>query len=215
MTGSLVRSCRTAWTVTAYSVLGKRSLSCTSVTVGSRRICRWTGRGETTHSNETFLLMRDSQSHQAVTTRFEHNFYFSFLWTAFPFSYWFFFFLRCVTGHKSNLFCVCKAIHELMSPLTGTRQQWRLKKTQDKETKGSHLFGFGRNCGVGWFVGHGVAGSAPHWLPLHVHGGWANIVNVQADHRHGHCRNEKADTFSSSVNCFQWLSGKAQCSYWC
>lgn len=108
VTGSLVRSCRTAWTVTAYSVLGKRSLSCTSFTVGSTRICRWRRRGGRTHSNETFPLMRDSQSHQAVTTRFEHNFYFSFLRTAFPFSYSSFFFLRCVTGHKSNLFFVLR-----------------------------------------------------------------------------------------------------------
>lgn len=116
VTGSAGEVGRTAWTVTAYSRCWGRGHQ---LHVGSlsapTRICRWTSRGENNTSKWNISANEGhSQSHQAVTTRFEHNFHFSFLWTAFPFSYWFFF-LRCVTGHKSNLVFLCVCVKPYMS----------------------------------------------------------------------------------------------------
>lgn len=67
------------------------------------------------------------------------------------------------------------------------------KQLNEKETNVSHLFGFSWFCGVDGFIWQGVASSPSHWLPLHMHGGRANIINIHADHRDWYCWNVKAN----------------------
>lgn len=70
-----------------------------------------------------------------------------------------------------------------------------IKSQEDpmKEINVSHLFWFCWFCGIGGFVCQGIASSPSYWLPLHMHGGRADVINIHADHGDWYCWNSKAD----------------------